>query len=387
MTIINTRNSYDVAVVGSGPAGSTAALSLAEEGVRVAIIEKADLPRYKTCGGGITQRAIRLLPVDVSETIERECYTAELNFGTGHLRFLSKRSETIVSMTMRDRFDFVLVSAAREAGADLFSGCRVQDIKTTAHRVELLTNRGSLFSRFVIAADGATGVLAKKAGWQESRYLIPALEYEIFVSDELMERCCHSARFDFGLIPHGYAWIFPKRNHLSVGAGSMRRGPIKLAKAFDQYLIYMGLDKASHMKRHGSLIPMSPRKDGFVRRRVLLTGDAAGLADPIMGEGVTNAILSGQIAAKALIDNGFEEWRIRKAYESALTKTILKELRFARVLARLVYDYPKTCKNLFRLYGQRFTEAITDVFMGERTYGEFLSNPMNYLKLLSIHRR
>ena len=188
MTIINTRNSYDVAVVGSGPAGSTAALSLAEEGVRVAIIEKADLPRYKTCGGGITQRAIRLLPVDVSETIERECHTAELNFGTGRLRFLSKRSETIVSMTMRDRFDFVLVSAAREAGADLFSGCMVQDIETTAHRVELLTNRGSLFSRFVIAADGATGVLAKKAGWQESRYLIPALEYEIFVSDELMEK-------------------------------------------------------------------------------------------------------------------------------------------------------------------------------------------------------
>jgi geranylgeranyl reductase family protein len=380
-------NSYDVAVAGSGPAGSISALSLAREGVRVVVIEKEALPRHKTCGGGVVRRALGLLPIDVSDAIERECYSAEVNLVSTPLLFTSKREEPMVSMTMRDSFDFLLVSAAKEAGAEVRERCQVQDIMSHADRVELVTSDGSLFSQFVVAADGANSIIAKKAGWKETRKLAPALECEVVVSEESLERLSHAARFDFGLMPSGYAWTFPKRDHLSMGVLSMRPGPVKLNRMFQQYMQLINLDGVVTIKRRGSLIPVSPRKDGFVKKRVLLSGDAAGLVDPVVGEGITSAVLSGMIAAKALLEGAFDERNVKESYESELSKRVLQELRLGRALAKLIYDYPGLLRRLLALYGQEFTEAVTDVVTGEKTYRRLMSTPRNYLQLFQIWHR
>jgi geranylgeranyl reductase family protein len=380
----SSSNLYDVAVVGSGPAGSMSALSLAREGVRVVVIEKENLPRPKTCGGGVVPRALGLLPVDVSAAIERKCYVAEVNLVSVPLHFTSKREEPMVSMTMRENFDFLLVSAAKEAGAEVRERCQVQDVVNHADKIELITSKGPLFSQFVVAADGARSIVAKKAGWPETRNLAPALECEVVVSDESLERSSRAVRFDFGLMPSGYAWTFPKKDHLSMGVLSMRPGPMKLHGMFEQYLELINLDGVVTIKRHGSLIPVSPRKDGFVKNRVLLTGDAAGLVDPVVGEGITSAILSGMIAAKALLAGAFDEGKVREFYESELSKKILQELRLGRALAKLIYDYPGLLRRLLALYGQEFTEAVTDVVTGEKSYKKLMSTPSNYLELFRI---
>nr|NIR17344.1 geranylgeranyl reductase family protein [Desulfobacterales bacterium] len=360
---------------------------LAREGVRVVVIEKEALPRHKTCGGGVVRRALGLLPVDVSDAIERECYSAEVNLVSAPLHFTSKREEPMVSMTMRDSFDFLLVSAAKEAGAEVRERCQVQDIMIHADRVELVTSDGSLFSQFVVAADGANSIVAKKAGWKETRNLAPALECEVVVSEESLERLSHAARFDFGLMPSGYAWTFPKKDHLSMGVLSMRPGPVKLNRMFQQYMQLINLDGVVTIKRRGSLIPVSPRKDGFVKKRVLLTGDAAGLVDPVVGEGITSAVLSGMIAAKALLEGALDERGVKEFYESELSKRVLQELRLGRALAKLIYDYPGLLRRLLELYGQEFTEAVTDVFTGEKTYRKLMSSPWNYLQLFRIWYR
>src|SRR5439155_17303715 len=101
------ENDFDVVVVGSGPAGAAAALPLAEHGLRVAIVEKARLPRYKTCGGAILRRAVRSLPIDISSVVERECHAVEMNLSP-RLRFQSVRPFPVISMTMRDAFDKLL---------------------------------------------------------------------------------------------------------------------------------------------------------------------------------------------------------------------------------------------------------------------------------------
>lgn len=387
MTGYSPSNSYDVAIVGSGPAGSISALSLAREGVKVVVIEKESLPRHKICGGGVVRRAQGLLPVDVTEAIERECYVAEVNLVSAPLRFSSKREEPMVLMTMRENLDFLLVSAARESGAEVRERCKVLDAITRADGVELVTSEGSLFSRFVVAADGARSIVAKKAGWAETRNLAPALECQVVVSDASLERRSRAVRFDFGLLPSGYAWTFPKKDHLCMGILSMRPGPMKLSRRFDQYLEFVNLDGVVTIKRRGSLIPISPRKDGFVKNRVLLTGDAAGLVDPVVGEGITSAILSGMIASKALLEGALDEGKVKEIYESELSRKILQELKLGRALAKLIYDYPGLLRRLLALYGQEFTEAVTDVLTGEKTYKKLLSTPSNYLHLFRIWYR
>ena len=376
---------YDVAVVGSGPAGSSAARRLAKHGARVLLLEKASLPRYKTCGGGVVGRARRLLPAGVREAVERECSTAELHLLDADLHFSTHRSRPLISMTMRETLDFTLTGMAEAAGAEVRSECEVVGLTLHSDRVELRTAREPVWARFVIAADGAISPLATRAGWPETRPLIPALEYEVSVPDAVLERFSGAARFDFGLVPAGYAWVFPKAAHLSMGVLSTRRGATKLNDFFGRYL--QVLDISAHVReirRHGFLIPVRPRRDTFVRRRVLLAGDAAGLVDPLTGEGISFAITSGRIAAEVVLAERFDETRIRRAYRRELERSVLPELRIGRMLARLIYDHPRVRTSLFRSYGQRLSEAVTDVLMGERSYRAILSAPESYLKLVTL---
>jgi flavin-dependent dehydrogenase len=290
-------------------------------------------------------------------------------------------------MTMRAAFDFLLLSAAKDAGVDVLPTYTVLDMVLLHDQVELITSRGSLFTRFVVAADGARSVVASKTGWQETHRLIPALECEVSVSDRVLERFVHAARFDFGIVPCGYAWVFPKQAHLSIGVLSMQRGPINLHALCAQYLQRLGLDDVKGLERHGFVIPVRPRQGPFVKRRVLLTGDAAGFADALTGEGITFAIQSGQLAAQALLVGAFDEGDVRQAYQGALAKSILPELRWGRVLASVTYDYPRLRAWFLRRQGQQLSEVITDVLTGERTYRSIFQNPLNYFKLLRLWGR
>jgi geranylgeranyl reductase family protein len=374
-------NFYDVAVVGSGPAGSSAAFSLARQGIKVLIIEKAALPRYKTCGGGLVWRAVELLPIDIGKAIERRCYCAQLNLLDAGLHFSTHRSQPIITMAMRDKLDYLLVCAAQAEGALLLVETELKDLNKQADRVELITNRGKFQAKFLIAADGAVSLTARKAGWRDSRHLIPALECELSVNAEMLNRFGAAARFDFGVAPFGYGWVFPKSSHLSVGVLSMQRQAINLNKILQDYLNVVGIDRFDKIERHGALIPVRPRSGALAHERVMLVGDVAGFADPITAEGISFAIQSGQLAANAIIDGDFQEQRVNRSYHSLLSEKILPELRWGRRLARLIYFYPRLRSKLFHRYGQQFSEAVTDLVMGKRTYRNILSDPKNYLRL------
>jgi len=360
---------FDVAVVGSGPAGTTAARELAARGLKVALLERETLPRYKTCGGGLVPRAVELLPADVQGVIERNCVTAELHLLDRDMHFRAARAPAFISMTMRDRLDHTLATAAVVSGAELRAPCRVTGLHHERAGIRLDTDRGVVSASFVIAADGAGSDVARLAGWTDGRHLIPALEYEVQVDRATLDRFAGTPRFDVGLVPYGYAWVFPKAAHLSVGVLTAHRGPINLHGHLEEYLRAIRLVPRA-MRRHGFVIPVRPRAGPLARGRVLLTGDAAGLADPLTAEGISPAARSGRLAARA-IQEGWET-RSDPAWVSetygTLLRPMLADLRVARWLARLLYDHPRTRAWLFRRMGQRLVEAITDVFLGVRTY-------------------
>src|SRR6185437_1480744 len=136
--------------------------------------------------------------------------------------------------TMRADLDHLLAQQARAAGAHLIQQCAVNGIRINPDHAELDTTHGAMRARAIIAADGANSHLARAAGWSDTRHLIPALEYEIGVSDKDFARHGSAARFDFGVIRHGYAWVFPKRNHLSVGILTTKQGRINLHHELQQ---------------------------------------------------------------------------------------------------------------------------------------------------------
>lgn len=379
---MTSRSSYDVVIVGAGPAGSSAAYELARSGVRVALLEKSPMPRYKACGGGLVYRVLKLLPFDVSEVIERECRVAQLNLHDAGLYFSVKREYPLVSMTMREKFDYLLSRAARVAGADVREGWRVLDIVPRNGKMEVVTDKTVLLSRFVIGADGVTSIVARKGGWQEKGYVAPLVEWEIRVKEDVFDAFAEAARFEFGPLRSGYAWVFPKREHLSVGIGTVGSERVNLRKTLQDFLVSLGIDAIDHIEHHGYFIPRRLRKEGFVKGRILLVGDAAGFVDPVTGEGITYAILSGQSAARALITGGFADADVKDAYYSELRVGVLRELRWGNLLAALLYRSPRTRARLFKHFGSRLTEAIADILTGEKTYAELCRKDFGFRRLL-----
>ncbi len=366
-------------IVGGGPAGASAALELGGRGLRVALIEKGVPPRYKTCGGGVLSRALALLPVDVKAAVERECLVAELVHHAPHLRFVCRRSSPIVSMVMRDQFDHLLVAAAQDRGVQLISGTTVSDVGLSPNGVCLATRTGEIRAKFVIAADGVNSVVAHKTRRRPLGGVVPALECEVTLPPDVMAPFMHAARFDFGLVPAGYGWVFPKGHHLSIGVGTTRRGAANLPDQYRRYLAHLGLRGVISEERHGFMIPCRPREGLFEVPRVLFAGDAAGLADPVTAEGITAGILSGQLAGRALLAGGFRDVEVRRAYQKTLDGELLSELRVARALAWVLYDCPRLRTALFKRHGQRISELMTQIVTGETSYTAAVRRPGNYL--------
>jgi geranylgeranyl reductase family protein len=358
---------FDVAVIGSGPAGAFAALKLAENGISTVLVEKEILPRYKTCGGGLSYRGKRMLPFDVSSVIESEFYKLDIHFEKANAFFQPEREDPIISMVMRSEFDHLIVKKAIEAGAKILENHKLKDI-TFGDDLTLHTSQGDVKAKFVIAADGALSPTAKITGWKETRYLIPALEYEVEVNEEDFERLSKQVRLDFDAVPLGYAWSFPKKNHLSIGVASARRTKINLKEYYREYLKTLCIKEVITEELHGFQIPLTHRRDGFFKKNVFLVGDAAGFADPFSAEGITNAMLSGQMAAESIIESEFDSEKSNELYHKKLNETLLSELKTGEFLSKMFYENGKIRNLLIKKYGQRVSEAMTDILMGNRTY-------------------
>lgn len=371
--------SPDVTVIGAGPAGCTAASALARAGLTVVLIEKAALPRYKPCGGGLVGRARRLLPEGTDAAIGGRFHTAELNVLNQGLHFVTRRPEPIVATCMRADLDHLLAMAAVRAGVTLLEKCELHGLETAFGAVTLHTSRGAIHPGMVIGADGVGSPTARLAaaaglgGWGKGRALIPAVEWEVQASRQVLEGLSGTCRFDFGTVPAGYGWCFPKADRLSIGVLSTARRA-DLNRAMADYPATLGIAAPIQAERHGHRIPVHPGRGPFAQGRVMLAGDAAGFADPVTGEGISYALESGALAASAVIDAQGDPARAAALYEERLQETILPELAAARRFARLLYRHPKLAGWGFSRFGQKLAERVTDIMAGERTYRTLLAD-------------
>jgi len=121
-------------------------------------------------------------------------------------------------------------------------------------------------------------------------------------------------------------------------------------------------------ERHGAQIPLSPRKEGFFKNNVLLVGDAAGFADPVTAEGISNSMYSGKLAANSIIEGDMTSTKVASLYSQKLEEKLLPELKTGRILAEIFYRQKWLQKLIIKNYGEKFGSAMADIFIGNRSY-------------------
>jgi geranylgeranyl reductase family protein len=340
------KQSHDVIVVGAGPAGATLAYELAKRGIGVLVLEKEKLPRYKCCAGGVTSKAAKLLDFNISEVAEDIIYEVIFTFNLGS-PYLGQHSQPLIYTVMRDVFDHFLMKKAQQVGAVLMDGQKVTQIQVSADWVEISTADDIFRSRLVIGADGAYSVVARELGMVRSVEYAVGIESEIVVPEEELAKWKSRAQIDLGCIPGGYAWVFPKRSHLSVGVGCLASKARHLNHHHQKFLNSLSIGSHTIARSSSHLIPTCTKGRLVWQDKALLLGDAAGLTDPLTGEGIYNAILSAQLAA-SVIENSLAHDKVGlQDYQQIVERKIMSELGIARKLSKFFVRFPHMAFGMF----------------------------------------
>ncbi len=323
-------------VVGAGPAGSAAAIHLARGGARVLLADKARFPRDKPCGGGLTGRALRHVPCDVSPVVEHVVDRFVLRVGYRG-RFARRSAAPLIVMTQRRRLDAFLAEHAAAVGVDFRDDARVERLSLAADHVTALVGGSSVRASLVVGADGANGIVARTAALGVGILTGVALEGNApwGVLDPAPFE--NTAWVELGVVPGGYGWVFPKGDHGNVGVGGwLDEGP-RLRHHLERLARVHGLDPTALRDVRGHRLPMRRIGSPAARGRALLVGDAAGLVDPLSGDGIYEAFVSAQLAADAILTGKLDE------YEAALSAALDRHASASWTAKRAADRYPRAC--------------------------------------------
>ncbi len=344
---------YDVIIAGSGPAGASAAYFLGRAGRKVLVLEKEKLPRYKACGGGVSLRFLQSqFPFPFDEVIEDRVCSMSYVYNNHTVTIPCKGGGLV--MVMRERLDSYILS---QAGVEVKENTPIRKVAETSDRVRVETADGQVYeASYLIGADGANSVAAHAVGREKGRDAFPAIEAEVTAPEEVLARFAGNPTFIFKQISWGYLWVFPKADHLSVGVAAVNPGRGVLQATLNRVMNSYGIS-LENVPLRGHLVPYSPINTRISTARILLAGDAAGLVDPLSGEGIRPAILSGRLAAEVILAGHPEK------YGTLIKRKIGYEHRLSLFAAKIFYRLPGVCLRL-GAPNPFTTRAIMDVMAG-----------------------
>jgi geranylgeranyl reductase family protein len=359
---------YDAIVAGAGPAGSTAARHLARAGARVLLLDKARFPRDKPCGGGLTFRADTANDIDFRPVTEREIYAVRVSADLGP-RFERSSPALLARMTQRSRLDEFLAREAAGAGAEFRDGCPISAVEL-AGRLARVRAGGELYEAPVLlGCDGVNGLTARAAGLAPVGEYAVAWEANYPADGALMARWQHTIALDLGGIPGGYGWIFPKGDHLNIGVGGWKREGPTLRARLARLCAYYGLDASRLFGHRGYQLPLRRDDQPVWRGPVMLAGDAAALVDPLSGEGIWAAFVSGRLAAQAAGRLLAGEVRDLGGYQRALDAAMREEILASRRLMAIFQRLPSVSVLMLK-YNGLFWRYLTEIIRGDISYPE-----------------
>ncbi len=325
---------YDAIVVGLGPGGAGAAVELCRGGARVLVLDGSGA-RNKPCGGCLSHRWRRLFEWLGGADWLWQQGVEELWLSAPGRPAIHWRTESPGAYLVdRARLDRWLAGRARGAGARVVAQ-RARWVGTDGPGFRVETRQGAYRSRWLVGADGASGLVARCLGlsYRGLRYL--GICEERPLAGHLARVLQGGVVLELGGVPGGYGWIFPREGMVNLGMGRWQRGreggTRNLARAYARFLGRHGLGRPGAWRGAVIACPGWLRQPPLVRGRALLAGDAAGLSDPFLGEGIGPALYSGRLAGRAILGGRAE------SYPLWLRRGLLREHFHGRIMARLVY--------------------------------------------------
>jgi geranylgeranyl reductase family protein len=374
------KNHFDAVVIGSGPAGATAAYILATRGYRVLIIEKKKFPRAKLCGGLLTQKTITLIEDIFGTGVSRLKTQGVIHYQSREYG-VRDRNGAIIGGILDFPFHFVerklydqfwLVKAVR-AGAKVVFNEKAVTFSTTDGKVT--THNGSEFyGDFILGADGVfsrirTGLIADGLihnKWR--RGLATALT--IFVPRKKVPELANFPNIYYGYVPWGYAWSFPGQEYQIIGiCGLNQKNPNGLRVYFNAFLESQTIPKRYCRNQKSYALPYGNYLTTPGYKNILLIGDAAGFVDPLLGEGIYYAHKSGQIAARAVEHSQSIPENALAHYANQLNQIVIPELKFAKLSRQLIFSLPRRWYfNALAIFLKRIPRICEETVQGQRSF-------------------
>lgn len=364
---------WDVVIVGAGPSGSMTAYWLATAGCHVLLLDAASFPRWKTCGGGITARAARLLPTEARESFETEL-TA--------LRFSLRLKNTItchadaplIYGVRRDRFDARLVELAIKAGATFRDECPVSGFAMDQTGFRVTAKRDVVRASVLVGADGANSRFTRHLNSPHTFSYGGGLASEVpldrvprgFLDNRI-------ALLDAGSLSRGYGWVFPKGQTVNVGVGGIDASIRHLHPYFNRLISPGGLvpvKAGAPFSPAGYRLPTLTSQTRLAKDRLLLVGDAAGLIEPFTGDGISYALASARMAADAVAEGLETGGKVFPSYEQRVRTELADDFAHARRLASWFYAWPGLLHRMIPRQ-DRLWRGLCEVIDGTRTYASF----------------
>jgi geranylgeranyl reductase family protein len=356
-----------VAVLGGGPAGAFAAERLAAAGLEARVFDEK-LAWEKPCGGGLTYKAYRDYPFLINNDTPKKLITETVLAAprAGAVKMVLSQPLVIYSRLDLNR---MLLERAEKAGAQL-EKTRVLEIERTGRGWLLKTQKGSLETDFCIIATGARNSLRNVGTEWTARDTMYALGYYVPSQQDHID-----IQFLSGL--EGYIWVFPRCGHLSVGICGKGEPAHALRARLERYMEEKGIafkDAAFYGHMLPSLETSGWRKNRVAGEGWLAVGDAAGLVDPITGEGLYYAMRSGDLAGQVVLNESQSIADKVQAYRQLLRREFAADLEFGASIARRVFvgrflfsTVPARMVGFVRR-SPRFRALIEDLFAGTQPY-------------------
>ena len=338
-------HTFDAIICGGGLAGSAAGFSLARRGHSVAILDRANFPRKKLCGGLLTWKSVALLEHLFTETPESLSRAGAINYSSDRYT-INTFSHTLVNGSLpypfyfadRTTLDALLLSHAEKAGATIIQGTKVTSCTPETGTVTC-ANGDTYQGAFVIGADGANSIVRKSFPSinrdRMKQFMAPTIEISLDAAH--FPRPVTHPELYVGFMDTGYGWVFPNQNRVVLGICGLRSKKYNFSRLFKEYLEFLEIDPTSVSDQRGHPLPYGNYVTNPVYRTALLAGDAGGFVEPLFGEGIFYALCTGMYAGESVAHGLSANINPGPVYSRRLHQHIIPEIKASDRLRRTLF--------------------------------------------------